>query len=373
MPCVFCASIFSQSLLLIKHLDLREDFVQKDRRPNEINYMLAMNKLLTDTEFHMWQQDNLSLDQKKAYGLWVWQALRIEWVEHKKSKDHDFFPDILQFLFLCGFQIFTRQFANQNELELPRKNAKEYLDWLAANVVDLSSNVPSHFVGGISSRITEFFIKMIDEPEEKLDHDSLIFLITEYILLLPTILRDGILNDHQFSQKIGRELIPTLSIFGYEFKAYDFWNAAEKACNEGNGHVEVHNGDGHLELTRKLNIGEAPILGLSGIKEEDWRDPIFRLLSNDMSHRQSFFDEQPKTLDYPPDIRQKKIQEIIGIESSPDRIHRWQDIDQDSADSVYQRLRQGMADARRTRSIDRNLFFTPVDQSNWSLFTSKYK
>ena len=347
---------FSQALLLGKNLDLREDAIRIDGRPNETNFLLGENRLVVEAILHIWKMDNLSLDQKEAQSLWIWHAFRIEWFEHEKINQKDFFPDTLQFLLLIGHLLFCRSDANQNNLEANKNSAKEYLIWLEEHIIDASLKLNPDLVNYLASKLIESFNKIIEDGKKKGYDDGVKFIISEFVLILPIILRNRVLSDQTFSQQIGIDLTPTLSMFGHKFNSYEFWNAVKQACDGANGRVDTDDKNGYLKLTRKES---SETLQLSGVQSGDWNNPVFKLLSDDINQRRSFFDEQPKTLDYPPDIRQKRIQEIIEIASPADRIHKWQDIDQDSADNIYQRLGNGIIEARRTGSIDRSLFLPP--------------
>lgn len=346
---------FSQVLLLEDHFKLDESVEQLKGKPDEIQFLFEIQGIVTRCVVAQWVKPDLDDETRNARATWLWSSLRIDrFYRLPKHVDVVTRNHAVLALNICTLLTGMVQLLTRN-VDSVGNRLQSYRQWLQKEIADYRLEKDESLLQSTVCFLSPMLMQLVDDAakNKSIDLESSKSLVRMLVNKLPETIKQKLMDNSAFCQKLGIKIASVVTMGGLDFEADQLWPAIAKAVVNGKAHVMTLKGSKQLTLTR--DASKKSSIRLSGALTGSFSDSVIKLLDKSRAQRRKVLLANQDWLDVPPVERKALIEKITATASLSDRMKMFHDTRDASAEYYYCNL-EGKLEQREQLPLDA---FTP--------------
>lgn len=330
---------FSQTLLLEDHFKLDESVGQLKGKPDEIQFLFEIQGIVARCVVAQWEKPDLDDETRNARATWLWSSLRIDrFYRLPKHVDAATRNHTVLALNICTLLTGMIQLLTRN-VDSVGDQLQSYRQWLQKEIADYRLEKDDRLLQLIAGFLSVMLMQLVDDAakNKSIDLESSRSLMRILVNKLPETIKQKLIENEAFCQRLGIKMASVVTIGGLDFEADQLWPAIAKAATNGKAHVMPLKGSKQLTLTR--DTSKKSYIRLSGALTGSFSDSIIRLLDKSSARRRKVLLANQDWLDIPPVERKVLTEEITTTASLSDRMKMFQNTRDASAEFYYSCLK----------------------------------
>ena len=224
---------FAAAMRLDRHLAIDLSEARQGEPKGDALFLMNARNLAQDTLAIVWKNAELSMERCMAISEYVWanfRADRLTRVLHNGQDEAAFTESATD---LAVVSLVSRA----AQLEDPQRR-KGFLAWVDDGVLAPRTAITRDYSKRVAARIKDLFLALLDHPAKPdASIEQLQTLIQLRLRSLPDRLRQLLLEDTAFTDRIGLETSSQLVVEGVTFDAEQAWKAVADAMRKGSSRL----------------------------------------------------------------------------------------------------------------------------------------
>lgn len=339
---------FASVLLFEEHLKLDESDESLKGKPEEINFLVEQQRLVTQCIISQWKQSGIDGTTRSARASWIWSTLRIDRFNRLPKGITDFSSrySVLAlhiFSLLAGLSQIPNRTAGSVQQQID-----SYLEWLDKNVIDVRISNDNDLLQAVVNYLANLQLQIAKEAEKfgSNELEDCKRLIRIQIQQYPKLIEEKLTDNDALRKALGIKTASVVTINDLSFKAEQFWDAVATALAKGHGQVRAI-GQRDKQLVFKCASTDKCTIKFNGALKGGFSDPAIGLLSKSVSSRRKVLLSNSNWFDMPLTERKILVEKILSEQSTAERLRLLEENRDASATFNYAKLEEQLRSQER--------------------------
>lgn len=345
----------AQTVLLEKNLKIDDRLDVLNGRPLEFPLIMDVRRLAETCIVEQWTNPGLSTDVRRARSSWLWSSLRIEKFERMPAgvSTQGVNRTIAALLFgalLTG----SMKIIKGNPADPASARRKSYFKWIEDEVFGDRLSIDNLLRDEIVRLCTDLLINLVDCRNAAGNSQELIAEAKRHlrsiVFEMPDQFKQKMLENSEFCRILGIKMASVVNVSDVSFKAEQFWKTIDRVLAHGKAKLKTLNDSKRVEFTTAPE--QSFTVRLNGAIRCQISDPIFGILSRDLTSRQTLLEGHKDWLDIPSIDRKYEIERIVNIDEPAERIVVLGDLRDFSSAFHYETLKISFIEGKNLKFDD---------------------
>ena len=274
---------------------------------DEKKFLFSLIVLAKNTILAIWCDKSLTVEQKQEFSVWVWDALRVEYllgipIQQPNQEGRE----SIYILNMAGLLV--------NVLQVQDEHKSEYIKWIDAYIYKQMLSSSPQFKKKIGICITNLLESLFENTDSKLvtenDKKEAGLYLSKLVTQFPNEILEEVFKSKKLVRFLGTKLNSVVNTDGKQFLARDFWRGISNALKKGQATIRTSNKKSSLKLYLHSKHKDVPAFRLGAKSKEILADDVFSFLVDEKEEIKAAFQKNLDWFEY-PNAEQKKLENKI--------------------------------------------------------------